>query len=193
MQAYLCQLLPSNNHGDSKQGGGRLLELPVLPKNKTLPFEQGFAANTDSSLLLQVCKWTWLWVPSLKGFSAALSLLIGAPDAGQFQKVPSWSVASLVTSVLFPTLEWGIQGSPRSASCQVLQVKLLPAPTKNFTLLWLVSPKTLLMVSLPSLRTCCFPSLESSSSAFPLRSSLNVICFVLPSPPSLQKMSSFLL
>lgn len=51
MQAYLCQLLLQHNYGDSKQGGGRLLELPVLPKNKTLPFEQGFAANTDSSLL----------------------------------------------------------------------------------------------------------------------------------------------
>lgn len=92
-------------------------------------------------------------------------------------------VASLVTSVLFPTLEWGIQGSPRSASCQVLQVNILPAPTKYFTLLWLVFPKTLLMGSLRSLCTCCFPSLESSSSAFPLRSSLNVICFVLPPPP----------
>ena len=23
MQAYLCQLLPGNNHGDSKQGGGK--------------------------------------------------------------------------------------------------------------------------------------------------------------------------
>lgn len=121
------------NHGDSKQGGGRLLELPVLPKNKTLPFEQGFAANTDSSLLLQVCKWTWLWVPSLKGFSAALSLLIGAPDAGQFQKVPSWSVASLVTSVLFPTLEWGIQGSQDlllarfSGETYLLPPKILPS------------------------------------------------------------------
>lgn len=86
MQAYLCQLLPGSNHGDSKQGGGRLLELPVLPKNKTLPFEQGFAADIDSSLLLQVSRWTWLWVPSLKGFSAALSRLIGFPDVASSRR-----------------------------------------------------------------------------------------------------------
>ena len=59
----------------------------MLPKDKTLPCEPGFAADTDSSLLVEVSKWTWLWVPSLKGFSAALSYLIGFPDAAQFQKV----------------------------------------------------------------------------------------------------------
>ena len=76
----------------------------MIFKNKALPFEQGFAANTDSShsLLLPVPEWPWLWAPSLKGFSAALSFLIGfaatvscpGPQSlllGPFQKVPSWS------------------------------------------------------------------------------------------------------
>lgn len=92
------------------------------------------------------------------------------PLAGPIPKrfLPGLS-ASLVTSVFSPTLGWGIQGSPRSASCQILQVNLLPPLPENLiTLWWLVSPKTLLMGRhLPCLCTCCFPGLDSSSSAFP--------------------------
>lgn len=59
-------------------------------------------------------------------------------------------LASLVTSVIFSTLGRDTQGSLRSVSHQILQVKLLLLLTVNLTLWQLASPKTLLVATFPA-------------------------------------------
>lgn len=58
--------------------------------------------------------------------------------------------ASLVTSVIFSTLGRDTQGSLRSVSHQILQLKLLLLLTVNLTPWWLASPKALLVATLPT-------------------------------------------
>lgn len=73
----------------------------------------------------------------------------------------------LPTSVISLALGWGIQGSPRSVLCQMLQVNLVP-PFPCKPALWrLVSSTALLLGTLQCLCTCCSSAGKSSSSAFP--------------------------
>lgn len=59
-------------------------------------------------------------------------------------------LASLVTNLIFSTLGQDTQGSLRPVSHQILQLKLLLPLTVNLTLWWLLSPKTLLVATLPA-------------------------------------------